>query len=245
MKAWELMYRKEVLDEGKTLVDDVKIISSDGVEIIGEIEGFEVKTYIEYNSPSYASCSCPQMAPCKHEAAFIYYLEKHQDMCVCEFNLKNLLDSIDSAGLKKFLLEEFERNDDLKNRFINEFTSQIDKNYYKNKLSGIFKKGKGRDFEYHGFYELKLMASDLNDFMMNDIYYILLVGEYDFACNLLCKIGDLLDDEMMSCQDSWYDLSDSFMQYVHILSNSIHLDSEKMKELNSKTGLITDIITVF
>lgn len=247
MKAWELMYDKEVLKEGKNIVDDVKIINNDDDEIIGEIEGFEVSTYIEYNSPSYVSCNCSKQMPCKHEASFIYHLEKYSDLFVKKIGLKERLDLIQHKELKKFILNELENNNDFKTRFLEEFklNSLIDKDYYNNKLSIIFKQGESKDFEYHGIYNLELMESSLKDFLMEDINSILVAGEYDFACDLLCRIGDLLDNELMTSHDSWYDLSDSFMHYVHSLSNSIHLDSEKMNELYSKTDLITDIITIF
>ena len=104
MKAWELMYDKEVLKEGKNIVDDVKIISNEDDEIIGEIEGFEVSTYIEYNSPSNVSCNCSKQMPCKHEASFIYYLEKYSDLFVKEIGLKERLDLIQHKELKKFIL---------------------------------------------------------------------------------------------------------------------------------------------
>ena len=137
-------------------------------------------------------------------------------------------------------INELENNLDFKTRFLEEFklNSLIDKEYYNNKLSIIFKQGESKDFEYHGIYNLDLMESSLKDFLMEDINSILVAGEYGFAC-------DLLDNELMTSHDSWYDLSDSFMHYVHSLSNSIHLDSEKMNELYSKTGLITDVITIF
>lgn len=247
MKAWELMYSQDILNEARDLADDVKIVKNDGVEIVGEIDEFEVSTFIEYNSPSHVSCSCPLWSPCKHEAGFIYYLEKHPELCISKSNLNDLIDSVNSDDLKKFLLDEMNNNGEFKKKFLNVFyeSPSVDKTAYKKRLSGIFKKGEGRDFEYHGFYELKLMESDLNDFLTEDINYLLTVGEFDFACDLLIKIGGLLDDELMSCQDAWYDLSDIFMHYVHSLSNSIHLDGDKMNKLYSKTGLITDLISVF
>ena len=46
-------------------------------EIVGEIDVFEVSTFIEYDSPSYVSCSCPLFSPCKHEAGF-YLWDKNR-----------------------------------------------------------------------------------------------------------------------------------------------------------------------
>lgn len=247
MKAWELMYKEEDLKEAKMNFNDVKIIENDGVEIIGKIENFKVTTYIQFNSPSLASCNCPQKTPCKHEAILIYYLENHPELFLTELNFEEIFNLTSDDDLKKFLLNELKKNSDLKNKFLKEFKtkSPINKRYYKNKLKEVFKSGEGKDYQYHEIYDLDLMESDLNDFLTKDISDILIAGEHDFACDLLCEIGDLLDDELMSSYDSWYELADSFMQNVFILSTSIYLDSEKMNELNFKTSLITERISVF
>ena len=247
MKAWELMYKDKVLSEAKKIVGDVNIIQNDGCEIVGEVENFKVTTYIEYNSPTYASCECPLQNPCKHDAALIYYLEMHPELINDDSDFETMVNVIDESDLKRFLIDEFKSNSDLKNKFLKEFenTSLINHDFYENKLNKLFESGKDRDFEYTGYYNLNFMKSGLNTFLNEDIEKIILAGEYDFACDLLCRIGDLLDEEIMSSYDSWYDLSDSFMKYVEILSTSIYLDSEKMNELYSKTGFITDVITVF
>ena len=53
LKAWEKMYESSDLDEALKLVDRVSVKSSDGVQIIAQVEDFEVATIVEYNSPSY------------------------------------------------------------------------------------------------------------------------------------------------------------------------------------------------
>ena len=62
MKAWQKAYDENVLDEALKLADDVKVISNDGVEIIAEVESFNVTTYIQYNSQTHVSCTCSQSA---------------------------------------------------------------------------------------------------------------------------------------------------------------------------------------
>lgn len=247
MKAWELMYKKDVLKKAKEISEDVKIIENKGDEFVAEIEGFKVKTYIEYGSPSYPSCNCSKIMPCKHTASLIYYLQKHPELITSERDLNEIIELINPDDLKKFLLKELKTNSDLKKDFQERFnqTSVIDKNYYTQKLSKAINQGKSRDFEYHEIYNLDMMENSLSEFLNDDIDKLIDAREHDFACELLCKIGDLLDDDLASSHDSWYDLSQLFMHYVFILENSTYLDSEKMRELNSKTGLITDIITVF
>ena len=240
MKAWEKWYSDEVLDEAKKLENSVKIVSNDGVEIIGEVENRRVTTYIQYNSPTHASCGCSKMS-CEHEAALVYYLISHPELYLKNLDFEEIFDLASENDIKRFLLKEMESDEDLKNRFLNEFQpeSVIDKNYYRNKLSRVFEGGKGRDFDDHGFYELDMMEDDLEDFIVDDISDILSAGEYDFACELLCEIGELLNDDVMSTFDSWYNLADRFMEHVNVLSTSVYLDAEKMDELNSKIDNVT------
>lgn len=242
MKAWEKLYESDVLDEAINLADNVKIISNDGIEIIAPIDGFEVKTYIEYNSPSYLSCNCSSRYSCKHEAALVYYLKNHSDLYLKTPDFDETLNLVSHDDLKEFLLDEFKDNPDLKDKFLKRFSNNfIDKNYYSDKLDDIFKRGEGRDFEYHGFYDLDLMDDYLYDFLFNDISDILSAGEYDFACDLLIRIAVLLNDEVISTYDSWYNLDDRFMEHVNVLAFSIYLDSKKLDELYANMNHITNV----
>ena len=77
MKAWEKLYKPEDLKQAVELAEKVKIKSNDGVEIIAEVEGYRVETYMQFQSPSYASCNCPSKYSCRHEAALIYHIKNH------------------------------------------------------------------------------------------------------------------------------------------------------------------------
>ena len=235
MKAWEMMYDKDVLAEAMKLSEDVKIAENDGVQIIAEIESFKVTTYIQYNSPTHASCNCPKKGSCKHEAALIYYLINHLEIYVQEMDLNEMVKLADENLLKKFLLTELESD---KEQFQD---SPIDKKHYENKLSKVFRTGKGRDFKHHGIYDLDLMEDSLEDFLFHDIPEVLSAGEYDFACHLMCMIADVLNDEVASTYDSWDNLVDRFYENVHVLSTSIYLDYDKFKDLYSRMDVITDL----
>lgn len=77
----------------------------------------------------FPSCNCPQKSPCKHEASLFYYFEKHTDLFSKESGVNEIIETIDEKQLKTFLLNELESNDDLKNKFLDEFQSKslIDK----------------------------------------------------------------------------------------------------------------------
>ena len=232
MKAWQKQYSTEELDEALKISGDVKIKSIYDEQIIAGVGDFEVETVIEYGSPSYLSCTCPSRRPCRHEAALVYYIINHPELCSKEQDFDEIFNLVCEDDLKNFLKEEFKANKDLKNRFIKCFSSNpINRNFYSDKLSDIFKIGEARDFEYHGFHDLDLMEDELYRFISSDIPDILASGEHDFACELMIRIAKLLNDEVISTHDSWYDLADSFMEQVNVLYFSIYLDSEKLDEL--------------
>ena len=241
MKAWEQNYDDKVLKEAKNLVDNVKIISNDENHIIAEIDSFEIETYIEYNNPTHTLCNCPESFGCKHEAGFIYYLQNHPELYLKQPDFKELFDRVDKDNIKKFLLKEIEADENLKNKFINEFqNNSIDKDYYRNKLTEVFKTGEGRDFDNHHIHDLNLMEDALSSFMFHDITNILATGECDFAWELLCQIADLLNNDVVISSDSWLELSNQFIEYREILSNSINLDLDKMDLLYDKSNNIYD-----
>ena len=134
MKAWEKLYKPEDLNEAVTLADNIKIISSDGVQIIAQVGDFKVETYIQYASPSYPSCSCCSMYSCKHEAALVYYLKRHPELYLENQSIDDVFNLIRDDELKDFLKDEFQSNSDLKDRFLKRFShNSIDKNYYNNR----------------------------------------------------------------------------------------------------------------
>jgi len=234
MKAWEKLYKSEDLDEAIELAEKVSIKSNDGVQIIAEVEDCRVETYMEFQSPSYPSCNCPSRYPCKHEAALTYYIKNHLEEYVDKPDFDEIFNLVSNDDLKDFLKKEFRTNPDLKDKFIKRFSDNtIDKKYYTAKLDTVFKKGEGPDFKLHECHDLDLMEDELYDFLTEDIPNLLSIGEHDFACDLLIRIAELLNDELISTYDSWYDLAECFDEQVNVLSFSLYLDSEKLDELHA------------
>ena len=243
MKAWEKLYKLEDLDEAIELAENVSIKSNDGVQIIAEVEDFRVETYMQFQSPSYPSCNCPSRYPCKHEAALTYYIKNHLEEYVDKPDFDEIFNLVSNDDLKDFLKKEFKTNPDLKDKFLKSFSDNtIDKKYYTAKLDAGFRKGEGRDFKHHNIRDLDLMENELYDFIFTDISNVLSAGEHDFACDLLIRIAKLLNDEVISTHDSWYDLADRFMEQVNVLSFSIHLDSEKLDELHANMDHIMNCL---
>ena len=243
MKAWERLYDKEDLKQADELADRVSIKSNDGVQITAQVEGYEVETFIRYASPSYTSCSCPSQYPCRHEAALTYYLKNHPETYLKSQDIDELLNIGCHDDLKDVLMNEFGANPDLKEGVLERFSDNpIGRDYYNDKLNKIFRKGEGRDFQYHGFHDLDMMRDDLYDFIFTDISNVLSAGDHDFACGLLIRIAKLLNDEVISTFDSWDDLAEAFMEQFDALSFSIYLDAEKLDELYANMNHIMSVI---
>lgn len=170
LKAWEKLYNEDDLNEAIDLAEKVSVIENDGVEIIAKVDGFNVTTYIECNSPAYLSCSCSSKFPCKHEAALVYYLKDHPELYLKSQDFDEIFNLVSRSNLQKFLLDEFKNDPMLKERFLKRFSNRfIDKQYYADKLDDVFRRGEGRDFKNHGFHDLDLMEDALYDFIFEDI----------------------------------------------------------------------------
>lgn len=228
MKGWELFYEGEVLNEA--LECNVEIFYSDEKEIIACVDGFKIDCPIVFKTPHQISCTCDLKKPCKHEAALMYYLEKHLELLENTSEISKLINLADENQLRKFLISEINQNPELKNHILTEFGSEeLDKEYYLNKLGKVFRSGEDRDFVYHEIYNLDMMALGLSEFMENEITKLLNAGEHSFAVELLEKIADLLSDDLSVSHDSWYDLAEEFMEYYYILIDSIYLTENEME----------------
>ena len=221
---------------------EITEIENSGDEITARFDDdTEIMTPLSYDSPSHPFCNCnSKYYFCKHYASIMYYVEKHPEILKSAADINDILSVVSEEKLKEFLLKEFENNSDLKNRFLDEFSkkSKIDKNYYSKKLKKIFKQGEGPDFRYHEIYDLDRMESGLYEFLRDDIHNVLKAGEYEFAFELLLKIGPILNDEMATTSDCWYDLAEEYVQIIDLISQTIHLSKEQVRELYSNTDVI-------
>lgn len=235
MKAWKTRYSKEELEKGRILSENLKVKQFDGVEIICEVDGFEVKAYLYFQTPTLLSCSCLKKYWCEHQAALIFFTQTHPELMKKEdeFNL-NL---IDKEELINFIEKELKENPDFERRFFEEFSKnpEISKKRYFARFDEILEYG--RD-ENYGVYDIDLIAPSLHSFMDNEIAELLNIGEHDSACKLLTGIAKILNDELASTYDSWYNLADSFINYENILCDSIIVSERQLDELESNVNLI-------
>ena len=232
MNGWELSFDRKSLDDAQKC--EVEILNVEDREIIAKVDGFEVVAPIVFHSPHHVFCSCKSKYPCKHEAALIYYIEKHSELLNCQSE-EDLISSIDENQLRDFLKNEMEQN--LKKAFLDKFNPEevIDKEYYIEKLNQVFRSGEDRSFADFGIYNIDMMEYALSEFMDNELPKILGMREHSFACSLVEKIAEVLGDDLAVSHDSWYGLVEDFMEYVYILEDSIYLTSDERKSLERAT----------
>lgn len=240
MDGWQYNIDEKTLNEALEL--EIVEIENNGEEITARFDdNAEIMTPLLYGSPSQPFCSCNSgYYFCKHYACLMFYVERHPEILKSDEDVDDILCFVNEKNLKEFLKKELEENPGLKKRFLDEFSkkSKIDRNYYSKKLRKIFNQGKDQYFEYHEMYDLNSMESGLHEFLAEDIDNILKAGEYEFACEALLKIGKVLNDEIASTSDSWYDLAYEYVECLDILSQTIHLSKSQVMELYSNTDVI-------
>ena len=115
----------------------------------------------------------------------------------------------------------------------------IDEDYYYNELYRITDSGKGQDYQYHEILDFDRMAGSLSRFIAEDIENLLNDGGYKLACELLCRVSDLLSDEYAVDSDMWYDVAEAFCQCAYPLTESIHIDDDLAGKLDGKISDVT------
>ena len=228
MKGWKLSYKENILKEGKKLLNDVKIIQSNNNEIIAQIDGCKVEAWISFNSPQHIDCECDKTYYCKHAAALMYYFEKNHELLNKNRDIKDIVNTLDSETLKKIVLSEIEKNKTFKEDFLKKFKNKpLNKEYYFDKLDDIINSGRDKE----GFYKISVMKKGMMRFLNEDIIKILKAGDHSLACELMCKINDILSDELSFRQDGWYELTEEYEELVQSFIESIYLSKEERNAL--------------
>ena len=207
-----------------------------------EVDGYEVTTYISFQTTTQMSCRCDKNYSCEHEVAVRYYAEKHPE--IFKKDEKVNINLIDSEKLKNFIENEMEENPDFKRRFLEEFSKnpEIDRKKYYNHLYEIFEYGKDKNYDIAGVYNIDIMEHALISFMNDEIVELLNIGEHDFACELLTEIAIILNDDLAMSYDSWYDVAEELVECEYILYDSITLSKKQMDVLQANISEIHNVL---
>ena len=115
----------------------------------------------------------------------------------------------------------------------------IDEDYYYDELDRITDLGNGQDYQYHEILDFDRMAGSLSRFITEDIENLLNDEGYALACELLCRVSDLLSNEYAVDSDMWYDVAEEFCQCAYPLTESIHIDDDLAGKLDGKISDVT------
>ena len=143
-------------------------------------------------------CNCPYEGNCKHLAATLYYADNHPELFNLNKDVENILNNICEDDLRKFLHQEFLNDYDLFNRFKVFTNSEIDDDFYINKLKMSFSNSvnviKFIDDDLdslieHKHYDLVFTLCDLLVIYLEELYYEHNWNAFDYILDKLDSIA--------------------------------------------------------
>ncbi len=234
MNSWKRLFGKSTLskaDNFKGKITDVEHTNSSIKAIVKTNREFNVEATIEEGVLFDVNCSCSAKSHCVHEAVFLKFMDEYPEILedqskiydekksVLNVDCDDMLDTVSSTKLKSFIKKQFKQNPKFKYDFIKHFKdkSLIDRNLYEKKLKRIFSNAKGQGFSYCGWYDMDMLAKPLKQFMRSDIKKLIDAHEYQFACELLNRIMDTLEDEIYLTERSFDNAVYYYQDYAQIL----------------------------
>lgn len=140
---WKKHFSQQILERGQNYyeLDAVEIINASGDHIDANVRGndfYNLRITFKDNQITSMYCDCPYEGNCKHLAATLYYADNHPEILNHNHNVENILNGVCEDDLRKFLLQEFSNDANLFNRFKVFINSEVDDDFYINKLKMSF-----------------------------------------------------------------------------------------------------------
>lgn len=254
MECWQSNFNNKTLKDGLKHKDNIKDTYYDGYTFTAAVKSYDVELIIQDDMLFDMSCTCSKKSPCAHQAGVLYFIEEFPEVLrdytgeniekISKINMNNDLKIISDTKLKKFLKTEFKRNPKLKYNFIKHFSNEslVDEKAYGKKLKKILKRGREAGFANHGFYDLRIIGSDVKKFMKKDIRLLVDLGEYKIAYDLLNEIMDIFIDQIYWDDRHWYDIAHHYREYAYELFEKNVLTQSQMKHMKSHIRIINPIV---
>lgn len=140
---WQKYFSSQILERGYDYFKDnrIEIINASNESIDANVDGYrQYNLRISFNNNDIRSmfCNCPFEGNCKHLAAVLYYADEHPEIFTQNGDIHDIIDSVSYDDLKEFLVIELSNDKDLYNRFKLYSKSEIDDEFYINKLYKSF-----------------------------------------------------------------------------------------------------------
>lgn len=239
---WRDDFTSEVLRQSEDYVECIENVTLRGSEINANLKKsshFFVYIHINNNEIDNMHCSCPKKSHCKHEAAVLTYVEKN-NLLQKEKKFLNLVNSIDENLLKEYFIEIMDDNPQLKYEFIQKFKKEpkIDSKPYFDKLEDIIDRSKGSDYTNFGYYDIETLAEGIYDFILDEIYNLMDIHQYEIVFELLERMASVLNDEMYVDDSSWYDACEEYLQVAYKLEDTYILSDDQLDKLEDNTSFM-------
>lgn len=206
---WKNLFRSHILDRGyeyyhsgavKNLLRNGNLISAD---VVGS-EEYEVTIEIENREISYMYCSCPYANDnnnCKHMAAVLFELENPSNSTKeSNVDLDKLVSNLSKKEMKGLLIEIFNQDENLRNRFLLSITKDFNFNYYKNLIESIIDKYTSYD-GYINYYKADDFFYEIDGIFHNDIQKLIKNNQYKNAFDLSLYIFERVCNEDIDDSD--------------------------------------------
>lgn len=223
MFLWKKLFSEKLLKYGKANSNNVNKVKCLNNNIIANVKGknnYFVKITLNNQEIKELSCNCNDNANCKHEAALLFYLDDTEWKIENEEkNLLKLIQNTNESDLKSLLIELAE-DEKIKDIIIKKLYSKqkIDKKEIENYLNELI---------YNNLKNEDKIISEILFFLEYDIYNLIELGEYDFACALLNYIVNvyLINNEIINYNNESI-LITQYLNYSKILLNKSEVSEE-------------------
>lgn len=182
-------------------------------------------------------CTCRKNEYCKHEAAVLTYIEEN-DFIQKEKDFLKLVETADESNLRQYFRDVLNDNPEIKRDFIEKFKKEkrIDASKYFSKLEAIIESSES--YDNFARYDIDLLAGGIYDFILDDLYDLMRIRQYEVICDLLERIAEVLNDEMYVNEDSWYDACEEYLQLAYKLEDTYVLSDEQLDTLEKNTSFM-------
>lgn len=206
---WKNLFRSHILDRGyeyyrdgavKNFLRNDNLISAD---VVGN-EDYEVTIEIKNGEIDYMYCSCPYATDdnnCKHMAAVLFELENPSNSTKeSNVDLDKLVSNLSKKEMKGLLIEIFNQDENLLNKFLLSITKDFNFNYYKNLIESIINKYTGYD-GYINYYKANDFFYEIDGIFHNDIQKLIKNNQYKNAFDLSFYIFERVCNEDIDDSD--------------------------------------------
>ena len=197
-------------------------------------------TLTDENRIKFMNCSCRKNSHCKHQAAVLTYIEEN-NLIETEKEFQNTVEHAEEHHLREYIRDVLNHNPEIKKDFLDKFKKEkrIDSSKYYTKLEGIIESAENYGYGM-GKYDIDRLAGGIYNFILHDLYDLLSIRQYEVICELLNRIGEVLNDEVYVNEGSWFDTCEEYLILSYKLEETYVLSEEQLDKLSKNTSFMLE-----